>query len=111
MDFSLNEYDLFNFINELDTTNLNFIINKPLEFLEYYLSSKNIKNINLSKKEYYANAIIDILELSNKNDLNISPNQRKTLVKKLLNNNILDLYDKLKEDKSLEDKILKILQG
>ena len=111
MDLSLNERDLFNFINELDTTNLNFIINKPLEFLEYYLSSKNIKNINLSKKEYYANAIIDILELSNKNDLNISPNQRKTLVKKLLNNNILDLYDKLKEDKSLEDKILKILQG
>lgn len=109
LDFNLKEIELFNFVNRLNIKDLEFILKNPTKTFEYYLNHFNIEKGNYTKDEYFANAIIDLFEWKKLNIISISTKQRRQIIDKLIENNVVDVYYSLKEKGVKEEKIANVL--
>ena len=109
LDFSSNERELFLFLNRLNNHDLEFILKNPTETFNYYLNHFNIQKVNYDKNEYFANAIIDLFDWKKLNIIGFSSKQRQELIDKLIENNVVDVYYRLKEKGIKEDKIANVL--
>lgn len=102
LDFKNSERKLFDFINNLDIKIIKKNMENPLVALKIILNELMDKNdfcLQLSKEEWYANSIIDMLDLTRLNIVeNLSLEQRKDIINKLID---YDFINKFKEIKTL----------
>lgn len=83
--FNFNEKEkaLFNFINHLCNEDCEYIIHRPFDAISYYLNQFNQENyFKQEKKEYYANAIIDLFDFKKLGIMKLYPIHRFKLVQK-----------------------------
>ncbi|MGM9879220.1 MAG: DEAD/DEAH box helicase family protein [Bacilli bacterium] len=98
LDFNTKETGLFKYIDQLNTEDLEQIIKNPMNALRYYLENfSEIKEKYIDKETYYANAIIDSFDWSTLNIVEFSPRRRNIIVEKLLEYDIVEIYNSLKE--------------
>ena len=109
LDFNLKEIELFNFVNQLNIKDLEFILKNPTKTFEFYLNHFNIEKGSYTKNEYFANAIIDLFNWKKLNIISISSKQRRQIIDKLIENNVVDVYYSLKEKGVKEEKIANVL--
>ena len=108
LDFDINEQTLFSYINNLTKKQLEEIIENPTQTINYYINITN-KDEGYSKEEYYANAIIDAFDWSKLGVVEFSPRRRDIIINKLLEYNIVDIYNNLKNQNIKEEDISNIL--
>ena len=108
LDFDINEQILFSYINSLNKEQLEEIIENPLQTINYYINLTN-KDEGYSKEEYYANAIIDNFDWSKLGVVEFSPRRRDIIINKLLEYNIVEIYNNLKNQNIKEKDIANIL--
>ena len=100
LDISNNEKDLVDFITNLSNNELHNIMNNPETTLRFLISNFIEKKYDdkVSKEDWYANSIIDMLDLS-KFDIqfNLSISQRQDIINALKKHNFMDTYNSLKE--------------
>ena len=108
LDFDINEQILFSYINNLNKQQLEKIIENPTEMINYYINITN-KDEGYSKEEYYANAIIDAFDWSKLGIVEFSPRRRDIIINKLLEYNIIEIYNSLKNQNIKEKDISNIL--
>lgn len=110
LEFRPKEEELFNFINNLSENDLKYIINNPLNALNYYLRNfKSIEYKNVDKETYYANAIIDLFNWNKLGVVSFNIKQRNDIVNKLKENNVVMVYEYLKAKGIKEQNIANVL--
>ena len=110
--FNFNEKEkaLFNFINHLCNEDCEYIIHRPLDAISYYLNQFNQENyFKQEKKEYYANAIIDLFDFKKLGIMKLYPIHRFKLVQKLMEHDVIGTYEVLKNKGIPEEKIAESL--
>ena len=108
--FNEKEKSLFNFINHLCNEDCEYIIHRPLDAISYYLNQFNQENyFKQEKKEYYANAIIDLFDFKKLGIMKLYPIHRFKLVQKLMEHDVIGTYEVLKNKGIPEEKIAESL--
>ena len=105
LDITKKELDIFNLVDKLSTSDLEYIINNSNEAIKIILPKLFIERHDMSKEEYFANAIIDTFDWKKLNVVYISPKQRKHLIDKLISSNCVELYYSLKNEGVKESNI------
>lgn len=100
LNFSVNERELFNFINSLDSVNYKRVLEYPVETMKVLLDEFMFENdfcLQLTKEEWYANSMIDMLDLRRLNVTeNLSDYQRRDIIDKLLEFDFINKYNEFK---------------
>ena len=110
LDISSLEKEMFYFIDSLTSEELKYILDNPNTYLKYFLQKYNVTNDKvINKNIYYANAIIDLFDWGKLGVVSFSLKNRSDLVKKLIENNCVAIYDILKENKVEEEVIANLL--
>ena len=91
-DIKQNERKLLQFVNRLVNEDLEYIVNRPVEALKYYLDSFDYDS-KLDIDEYYADAVISAFDFRKIGLEKLYPEHRELLLKKLRASNIVDTYN------------------
>ena len=111
LDINNNDRGLLDSINKLNENELLNILNNPSVKIKELLGSIEIlDNPVLTMEEWMANSIIDVFDWKSFNvSEKLNPYQRQDIIKALLDNNFLDIYYELKNNKIDEKSIAKQL--
>ena len=103
------ELELVNKLSNFNEEKLKYILDNPLSVVKELINNDTYK-LNMSKEEYFANSIIDLFDFESLGiQINFSNKQRQDIIDKLIENNIVDVYYKLKEKGIKEKDIANIL--
>jgi len=104
---------LFDFISKLNVDDLNYILNNPMQSLKYLLNNfldENIEAKSNTKEDWYANSIIDLLNLKELGvNQKLNERQRNDIIDTLKRNNFLVKYNVLKSMGISDEKISYLL--
>ena len=89
------EYDVLSQITSLSYEELENIINNPKSSINYFI--KDLDERSLSKEDYYANAIIDLFDFKKLGIESLDIEKRNDIIKKLKEKDVVNVYNKLKE--------------
>ena len=89
------EYDALSQITSLSYEELENIINNPKSSINYFI--KDLDERSLSKEDYYANAIIDLFDFKKLGIESLDIEKRNDIIKKLKEKDVVNVYNKLKE--------------
>ena len=89
------EYDTLSQITSLSYEELENIINNPKSSINYFI--KDLDERSLSKEDYYANAIIDLFDFKKLGIESLDIEKRNDIIKKLKEKDVVNVYNKLKE--------------
>ena len=111
LDFKSSEQLLFNYLEHQTIQSLNEIINYPNETLKRLIPNLVYYEdiIVTNKKEYYANAIIDIFDFKKLGIERLYPERKNEIIEQLLKCDIVNIYNKLKSLGIKETEIANIL--
>ena len=101
IDLKNDELYLLDLVKKLDTASLLKIItenkNENIQNITHLLSNNTINNSSINKEDYFAESIIDSYDFSKLGIIGFDLSTKKVFIKKLKENNCLELYYKLKE--------------
>lgn len=111
LDFKPSEQLLFSYLEKQNIKSLNKIINYPNETLKRLIPNLVYYEdiIVTNKKEYYANAIIDIFDFKKLGIERLYPERKNEIIEQLLRCDIVNIYNKLKNIGIKETEIANIL--
>ena len=89
------EYDTLSQITSLSYEELENIINNPKSSINYFIN--DLDERSLSKEDYYANAIIDLFDFKKLGIESLDIEKRNDIIKKLKEKDVVNVYNKLKE--------------
>ena len=89
------EYDVLSQITSLSYEELENIINNPKSSINYFIN--DLDERSLSKEDYYANAIIDLFDFKKLGIESLDIEKRNDIIKKLKEKDVVNVYNKLKE--------------
>ena len=89
------EYDTLSQITSLRYEELENIINNPKSSINYFIN--DLDERSLSKEDYYANAIIDLFDFKKLGIESLDIEKRNDIIKKLKEKDVVNVYNKLKE--------------
>ena len=89
------EYDTLSQITSLSYEELENIINNPKSSIDYFIN--DLDERSLSKEDYYANAIIDLFDFKKLGIESLDIEKRNDIIKKLKEKDVVNVYNKLKE--------------
>ena len=111
LDFKPSEQLLFSYLEKQNIKSLNKIINYPNETLKRLIPNLVYYEdiIVTNKKEYYANAIIDMFDFKKLGIERLYPERKNEIIEQLLKCDIVNIYNKLKKLGIKENEIANIL--